>query len=343
VSRTEGSIDPTHRFNGKELDPESGLYYYGGRYYDAEISRFISADPFVPSPGNPQALNRYSYTVNNPVNHIDPSGYFFKKLFKAIGNFFKGIVKNPGVFFGSLIVGIVTGGAGFVATGSYIAAGAIGGAAAGMASAGMTGGSIWKGALIGAVGGAVGGGVFGSLGGAAGATFGRVVGSGVAGGAAACALNTALNGGNFAANIFAGGITSGITAAAVYGVGRGLQYISKTLAQQQATSEPSRGLIQLAAEHRLQGNTMSDADPVYAGTERPSTFYDKFAQAMLRASSFILAAEIIHTGEFIIMGGLAAAATGGPVGVAVGVPVAAFGAAITTGGFVLGLNAMGIH
>lgn len=34
VSKTVGSIDATHRFTGKELDPESGLYYYGGRYYD---------------------------------------------------------------------------------------------------------------------------------------------------------------------------------------------------------------------------------------------------------------------------------------------------------------------
>jgi hypothetical protein len=33
VSRAVGSIDPTRRFNGKELDPETGLYYYGGRYY----------------------------------------------------------------------------------------------------------------------------------------------------------------------------------------------------------------------------------------------------------------------------------------------------------------------
>jgi RHS repeat-associated protein len=93
VSKTVGTIDPTHRFTGKELDPESGLYYYGGRYYDQEISRFISPDPFIQAPANPQALNRYSYTLNNPQNYIDPSGLFFKKLFKSIGKFFKNIVK----------------------------------------------------------------------------------------------------------------------------------------------------------------------------------------------------------------------------------------------------------
>src|SRR3972149_151018 len=76
VSRTDGNADPTHRFTGKELDPETGLMYYGGRYYDPILARFISADPFVPSPGNPQSLNRYSYVQNTPVNRIDPSGFF---------------------------------------------------------------------------------------------------------------------------------------------------------------------------------------------------------------------------------------------------------------------------
>ena len=47
VTRTEGTVDLTHRFTGKELDPETGLYYYGGRYYDPLLGRFISADPFV--------------------------------------------------------------------------------------------------------------------------------------------------------------------------------------------------------------------------------------------------------------------------------------------------------
>src|SRR5207249_8990793 len=80
VSRAEGDADLTHRFTGKELDPETGLYYYGGRYHDAVLGRFVSADPFVPAPGNPQALNRYSYVVNNPVNLVDPSGFFFEQL-----------------------------------------------------------------------------------------------------------------------------------------------------------------------------------------------------------------------------------------------------------------------
>jgi len=65
VSRTEGNVDPEKRFTGQILDPESGLYYYGARYYDPELVRFISPDPIVPSPGDPQTLNRYGYVRNN--------------------------------------------------------------------------------------------------------------------------------------------------------------------------------------------------------------------------------------------------------------------------------------
>ncbi|MBN2074576.1 MAG: hypothetical protein JW762_03405 [Dehalococcoidales bacterium] len=39
----------------------TGLYYYGARYYDATMIRFISADTIIPDPANPQAFNRYSY------------------------------------------------------------------------------------------------------------------------------------------------------------------------------------------------------------------------------------------------------------------------------------------
>jgi RHS repeat-associated protein len=34
-----------YRFTGKELDEETGLYYYGARYLDPKVSRWLSADP----------------------------------------------------------------------------------------------------------------------------------------------------------------------------------------------------------------------------------------------------------------------------------------------------------
>jgi RHS repeat-associated protein len=219
VSRSEGSADPSRGFNGKELDPESGLYYYGGRYYDPDLARFVSPDPFVTLPTNPQSLNRYSYTINNPVMYIDPSGYsWFSSLFKSIGNFFKNIFKNPGQFFATLAVGVATGwfagplGAamfGAQTWGAAALAGALGGAATGAVGAAMNGSNIWQGALLGAVGGGVGGGVAGHIG--LGTTEG-IIGGAVAGGGAAGAVGSAFRRGNFFDNMFGGAFSNGLFA-----------------------------------------------------------------------------------------------------------------------------------
>ncbi len=45
------------------------------RRYDPVLGRFIQPDTIVPDPGDPQALNRYSYVGNNPVRYTDPSGH----------------------------------------------------------------------------------------------------------------------------------------------------------------------------------------------------------------------------------------------------------------------------
>jgi RHS repeat-associated protein len=61
-------------FNGKELDEETGLYYYGARYYDARTSVWQSVDPaaeeFV-------GISPYVYTANNPIILTDPDGKRF--------------------------------------------------------------------------------------------------------------------------------------------------------------------------------------------------------------------------------------------------------------------------
>jgi RHS repeat-associated protein len=69
-----GSVDLSYKYTGKEEDEETGLYYYGARYYDPVLARFISPDSFVPDYTNPQSLNRYSYVLNNPLIYIDPMG-----------------------------------------------------------------------------------------------------------------------------------------------------------------------------------------------------------------------------------------------------------------------------
>jgi RHS repeat-associated protein len=58
-------------FNGKELDDETGLYYYGARYYDPRTSVWQSTDPLADKyPG----WSPYNYVLNNPINYSDPDG-----------------------------------------------------------------------------------------------------------------------------------------------------------------------------------------------------------------------------------------------------------------------------
>ena len=63
-------------FNGKEQD-ETELLYYGARYYDSSIGRFLTRDPLNGRLKTPQSLNRYTYCVNNPVKYIDPWGEIY--------------------------------------------------------------------------------------------------------------------------------------------------------------------------------------------------------------------------------------------------------------------------
>jgi RHS repeat-associated protein len=69
----------TKRFTGQyheaSLPGGEGLSYYGARWYDAQLGRFLSADTIVPGPANPQAFNRYSYVLNSPTGLVDPSGH----------------------------------------------------------------------------------------------------------------------------------------------------------------------------------------------------------------------------------------------------------------------------
>jgi RHS repeat-associated protein len=65
------------RFTGKERDAETGLDYFGARYYSSRIGRFTTTDPVLDAKGalfNPQKWNRYAYGLNNPFRYVDPDG-----------------------------------------------------------------------------------------------------------------------------------------------------------------------------------------------------------------------------------------------------------------------------
>lgn len=71
VSETDSTFGSRYGFTGRELDDETGLYYYRARYYDGQIGRFISEDPIGFRGGS---VNLHQYVRNNPINRVDPSG-----------------------------------------------------------------------------------------------------------------------------------------------------------------------------------------------------------------------------------------------------------------------------
>lgn len=86
-----------HGFGGHIDLANVGLVHMGGRVYDAEIGRFLSADPNIQFPYFSQGLNRYSYLLNNPLSYADPTGYFLSKLLKKLKKYlFKFLRKIAG-------------------------------------------------------------------------------------------------------------------------------------------------------------------------------------------------------------------------------------------------------
>ncbi len=71
IEERNNTWNTPYLFNAKELDEETGLYYYSARYYDPRTSLFLSADPMQEKYPN---ISTYAYCFNNPVRYIDPTG-----------------------------------------------------------------------------------------------------------------------------------------------------------------------------------------------------------------------------------------------------------------------------
>ena len=71
VDEHSSSEEMPYKFNGKEFDEETGLYYYGARYMDPKISMWLGVDPLVEKY---PSVNGYCYTFSDPIGFIDPSG-----------------------------------------------------------------------------------------------------------------------------------------------------------------------------------------------------------------------------------------------------------------------------
>jgi RHS repeat-associated protein len=87
------SLDNNYKFTGHERDSESGLDHMKARHFASSLGRFLQPDEFTDgpvelfaelaaanptfyaNPANPQSLNKYTYTYNNPLRYIDPTGH----------------------------------------------------------------------------------------------------------------------------------------------------------------------------------------------------------------------------------------------------------------------------
>jgi len=73
---SSGALGTDYKFTGQREQAELGLYFYGARWYDPSLSRFVQADTVVPvQTQGTQAWDRYAYVNNNPVRYNDPTGH----------------------------------------------------------------------------------------------------------------------------------------------------------------------------------------------------------------------------------------------------------------------------
>jgi RHS repeat-associated protein len=77
-------------FQGREYDPETGLYFYRARYFDPQIARFLQTDPI----GYRDSMNLYQAFKQNPTNFVDPIG-LLKYSWNYLGIFAEDPNRNP--------------------------------------------------------------------------------------------------------------------------------------------------------------------------------------------------------------------------------------------------------
>ena len=71
IDALQGPDSVQQKFTGKEWDSSLNLYYFGARYYDGGLGRFITSDDRLGAPlDHRDALNRFSYVTNDPANYI---------------------------------------------------------------------------------------------------------------------------------------------------------------------------------------------------------------------------------------------------------------------------------
>ena len=95
IEERNNTWNTPYLFNAKEFDEETGLYYYGARYYESRVSLWMSTDPMEK---NMPYSSTYTYCHNNPINRIDENG--LADYFSTSGIFIRsdGNNKDPYIY-----------------------------------------------------------------------------------------------------------------------------------------------------------------------------------------------------------------------------------------------------
>ena len=72
IEERNNTWNTPYLFNAKEFDEETGMYYYGARYYEPRLSLWMSVDPQWERFPH---MSSYSYSFNNPIKFIDNEGH----------------------------------------------------------------------------------------------------------------------------------------------------------------------------------------------------------------------------------------------------------------------------
>lgn len=169
LERSQSNSDTSPSgYTGHEMLNGFGLVHMNARLFDPVLGRFLSPDTFVQTMSNPQALNRYSYVLNNPVNYTDPTGHFFSSLLAtwALYESYHWVKDHPEealMIAVTAIAASVTGGMGMAAWQSGMITGAIAGGY-GAQQAGRSMGDIAIAAFVGGVQGGLTAGAFKTVG-----------------------------------------------------------------------------------------------------------------------------------------------------------------------------------
>lgn len=74
VRAETGSQANDFTFAGEQVDGSAGLQYLRARYYDMEVGRFVSRDPWSGTAWDPSTQGSFQYVRNNPIRFVDPVG-----------------------------------------------------------------------------------------------------------------------------------------------------------------------------------------------------------------------------------------------------------------------------